>query len=321
LVEELLLGDNPFIGVSHLTQEKAREETGEASLENKVAVFEAAVRGGATGFVFSTHKSNLELLAYLKTHRRDLLNAMNYYVLLPYAQSYVRRANVGGTPRLLRSSLSSIMHSTSATTDIAAALATLRPERLAGLFIKLELAPYLEVLPKEKVKTVLLHEILTDPAAAFHLVDLLKFLDSYVRKRIGISFGLHTKNFGVLHRRGFFTEILPEYIMTSINPLGYMMAPSKEVVEESIEDLGAKTKIIAINVLASGATKLDDATEYLSRFKDRIYAVSSASSKPHRICENFQTIRLRLGKDHSNSSRPTGFEAQIAAGRDTKNLT
>ena len=291
-----MLGDNPFIGVSHLTQEKAREEAEEASLGNKVAVFEAAIRGGATGFVFSTHRSNLELLAHLKIHRRDLVNAMNYYVLLPYAQSYVRRANVEGTPRLLRSSLSNMMYSTLATADMLAALATLKPERLAGLLIRLELAPYLEVLPREKVKTVLLHEILTDPVAAFGLVDLLKFLVSYLRKRIGISFGLHTKNFGVLYRHGFFNEILPEYIMTSINPLGYMMAPNKETVEEAIEDLGAKTKIIAINVLASGATSLDEATEYLSRFKDRIYAVSSASSKPHRIHDNFQAIRLRLGK-------------------------
>jgi len=53
MVKELLLGDNPFIGVSHLAQERARQELREATLENKVKVVKAAIEGGATGFTFS----------------------------------------------------------------------------------------------------------------------------------------------------------------------------------------------------------------------------------------------------------------------------
>jgi hypothetical protein len=294
LVEELLLGDNPFIGVSHLTQERAREETQQASLDNKVLVFESAVKAGATGFTFSMHESNLELLTYLSIHRRDLLNAMDYYVLLPYMQSYVRRANIGGTPMLSRSILTNILCSTSAISDILAAFVSLKPERLAGLFVKTELAPYLDVLPRERVKAVLLHEILTDCLVAFGLTDLLKYLDCYVKKRIGFSFGLHTKNFGCLCMQKFLARSCPEYIMTSINPLGYMMAPSKEAVEEAVNSLGGKTKIIAINVLAAGAVDLDTATKYMCRFKSNIWAVTSASAKPHRAYQNFQKLRNSL---------------------------
>jgi len=79
--KELLLGDNAFIGVSHLSQAHARTESREATLENIVRVIEASVDSGATGFTFSTHPRNLVLLRYLHESRRDLLKKLNYYPL------------------------------------------------------------------------------------------------------------------------------------------------------------------------------------------------------------------------------------------------
>ncbi len=290
MVEELLLGDNPFIGVSHLSQTKAREES---SLGNKVEVIEAAVNGGATGFTFSTDVSNLELLSYLKMNREDLLSVMNYYILFPYAQSYVRRANVGGTPRLLRSVLKSMLVKRSAIPEALAALGSWKLERLVGLHVKAELAPYLDVLPRGRVKAVLIHEIVTDVLSAFGLVDMFVFLNDYLR-RMGLDLGLHTKNFGQLHKAGVFAHTCPKYVMTSVNSLGYMMAPTKETVEEILEDFGGKTRVIAINILASGALDLKDAMNYLTKYKNDLYAVTSASMRPSRIYENFRELSRTL---------------------------
>ncbi len=280
-----MLGDNPFLGISHLTQEKARDEAREAVLQNKAKVFEAAVEGGASGFTFTACESNLELLTYLGGCDNDLLSRMNYYILVPYAQSYVRRSNIGGTPGLLSSTLKDVLRRRPL--GLLEALVSLKPERFAGLFIENELAPYLNVLPNDRVKAVLLHEVLTELAIAFNLSDLLKFLDSYVEERVGVSFGLETRNFGHLHR--FLSErgYCPKHLMTPINSLGYQMAPNKEAVEEAVEDLGQKTRIIAVNVLASGTLNLDEAVEYIGKYKDKVYAVASASTKPHRIRENF----------------------------------
>lgn len=290
MVEELLLGDNPFIGVSHLSQEKAREETRETSLARKVMVFEAAIEGGATGFTFSTHEGNLELLTHLNAYRSDLLNRINYYILLPYVQSYVRRANTRGTPSLVRSVLTDIIFDVSTIHDMVTALMSLKLERLAGLFARAELSPYLDVLPKERVKGVLLHEILTDCIVAFGLTDVFDAMRSYVEERLGLTFGLHTKNFGHLCGQGVFNMHLNEYVMTSVNPLGYMMAPSRQAVEEAIEKVGKSIRIIAINTLAAGAMTFDRSVEYLSGFRDKIYAVTSASSKPERAYENFRRL-------------------------------
>jgi len=292
IVRELLLGDNPFLGISHLTQEKARDEAREATLQNKAKVFEAAVEGGASGFTFTTCESNLELLTYLSSRNTDLLSRMNYYILVPYAQSYVRRSNIGGTPGLLSSTLKDVIGRRPL--GLLEALMSLKPERFAGLFIETELAPYLKVLPKDRVKAVLLHEVLTELAIAFNLIDLLRFLDSYVEERVGVSFGLETRNFGHLHRFLSESGYCPRHLMTPINSVGYQMAPNKEAVEEAVEDLGEKTRIIAVNVLASGTLDLDEAIDYIAEYKDKVYAVATASTKPNRIRDNLQKLSRKF---------------------------
>ncbi len=287
---ELLLGDNPFIGVSHLSQEKTRKQAAGTVLENKVRVIEAAIKGGATGFTFSTEKSNLELLNYLDQNRADLLKSMNYYVLVPYGQSYVREANLAGSAGLIKSTLNKILRRRSTVFDVLKACFTLRPEAFAGPFIEAELAPYLEILPRQRIKAILLHEIVTELIIAFNLVNLYKSLKLHVNNRIGVGFGLETRNIFALCARITKGEYDPDYVMTPMNPLGYQMAPSKEMAESSVRQLSKRTKIIAINVLASGAVSLEEAMNYLLNYRENLYAVTSASLNPQRIHQNFTKL-------------------------------
>ena len=293
MVKEFLLGDNPFIGVSHLAQVKAREEKREATLRNKVEVIRAAVEGGATGFTFSTHQSNLELLHYMYDHHKDILGKLNYYILTPYVQAYVRKANITGTTSLVKTLLNNIIKNQFI--DFALALVTGNVNKIAGLFINFELKPYLNVLPRNKIKAVLLHEILTELIIAYDLAQLLRELKSYVERRLGINFGLETRNIAQLQRYLKIVDINIDYIMTPMNPIGYQMAPSKRQAEKSILELSRNTKIIAINILASGAVTLEEAIAYLKDFRDSLYAVTSASTKPYRIKSNFLKLKQILG--------------------------
>lgn len=294
MVVEFLLGDNPFIGVSHLSQEKAREERKEASLENRARVIEAAIEGGATGFTFSTHEANLELLNYLRESKPSVLERLNYYILVPYAAGYVRMANITGTPGLVKRILSTVVRRRGLGSTVELLRVAAKPERAAVLFLESELEPYLRVLPSNRVKAILLHEIATELIVAFRLCEFLKVLGDGVRKVLGVPLGLETRNAGqtmaMLEECGWY----PEYLMTPMNPLGYQMAPSKEEAEEAIARLAGKTRVIAVNTLASGAVGLEESIAYLRRFKDVVYAVTSASTKPHRIKRNFELLRENL---------------------------
>jgi len=294
VVKEILLGDNPFLGVSHLAHEKARAERSEArDLEVKARVLIAGLEGGVTGYTFSTHQVNLKLLEYMSNCYPEALAKLNYYMLIPYAQGYVRRANVYGTVGLAKSVLRDIVLKHPA--DLATSILTLNVNRLASLFIGTEAKPYLKILPRERIKAILLHEVLTELIMAYDLVELLRELKRYVEKKLKVGFGLETRNIGQLKKFLEENNIRVEYVMTPLNPLGYQMAPSKEGAGKAMEELEDRgVKVIAINILSSGAVTLEEIVKYLERFKTRIYAVAYGTAKPYRARDNARLLRQYL---------------------------
>jgi nitrogen regulatory protein PII-like uncharacterized protein len=294
MVKEILLGDNPFLGVSHLAQEKARIERNEISrVEAKAEIIKAALEGGVTGFTFSTHSSNLELLKYMGRHHPEVLGKLNYYILIPYAHSYIRKANVIGTIGLAKAIIRDIVLKHPA--DSITSAVTLNFSKVASLFIGMEANLYLKVLPRERVKALLLHEVLTELIVAYSLVELLEELKGYVERKLKVGFGLETRNIGQLRRFLKENGIQVDYIMTPMNPLGYQMAPSKEEAEKAIQELGDQgVKIITVNILASGAVSLEETCRYLEGYRDRIYAVAYGTTKPYRAKENAIILKKNL---------------------------
>jgi hypothetical protein len=286
MVMEILLGDNPFLGVNHMAHEKARIEQREIkNLEAKAEVIKAALEGGATGFTFSAHRSNLELLEYMDKEQPEILRRLNYYILVPYAQGYVRRANVFGTVGLIKAVIRDVFLKHPA--EFITSSATFNINGLAGLFIGMEIDPYLKILPRKRIKAILLHEVLTELIIAYELSGLLRELKKYAENKIGVGFGLETRNIGQLKRFIVKNNTQIEYIMTPMNPLGYQMAPSKNEAEEAIQELGGNgSRIIAMNILASGAVTLEETSKYIGKYKDKVYAVAYGTAKPNRAREN-----------------------------------
>ena len=285
---EILVGDNPFIGVSHLSQEKARVEAEHSSLENKVRVLEAAVDAGATGFTFSTHPANLELLEELGRRDTGVIESLDYYILTPYAYSYVARASAEGTARLARSILRELAGG--GLVSLAGGLLARDPARLAALFLEHEAKPYLRLLPEGRVKALLLHEVPTEIMLSFRLTDLYFRLKGLVEDRLHVRLGLETRNMGFLASL-FERKPAPSYIMTPLNPLGFQMAPSRNMAEEAVRRLSGASRIIAISILAAGAIGMEEALSYLSGFKHHLHAVVTASTRPGRIASNVEALR------------------------------
>lgn len=286
MVKELLLGDNPFIGVSHLAQEKSRKAQYELTIEKKMEVVRAAMEAGATGFTFSTHPANLELLKYIKQQQPNILNKLNYYILIPYTAGYVREATKMGAPRLVRKILTT---SLSKRTILSVIPPT--PINFIKLFVETEFNEYLKILPRNNIKAVLLHEVLTELIAAFNIPNAIRSLAKHFNER-GIGFGLETRN--IMHIKSFLEEnnLKIDYVMTPMNPLGYQMTPSREAAENAILELSTKSvKIIAINVLASGAVNsIEEALSYLKNFRDNVYAIAVGTSKAHRATTTFTKL-------------------------------
>src|SRR3989338_8690516 len=106
--KEILLGDNPFFGIDHLSQERARARlkilTG---FENITEIMEHVTELGVNGFVVSTHP-DLRLLVQHMKKNTNLLDKMEFYPILPYAQGYVAKVTEKGTAGALNDILSGI---------------------------------------------------------------------------------------------------------------------------------------------------------------------------------------------------------------------
>jgi len=287
VVEEILLGDNPFIGVNHLARFKAREDS-KLSIETFAEVIVEAYRSGATGFTFSTHPTNLEILRIIRERAPGVVDSLSYYPLVPYGMAYVRRSNLTGLPGLGLEILRSSLRRLGRLGWLLRAGLRLDPSIILALRLEHDLKPFLDVIPKSRIRAVLIHEVLTEVLIAHDAPHVFETFRRFFEDTLGVPVGLETRNVCKLLRFVERHGIEVPYVMTPLNRLGYQMAPSTAEAERCIEELSATSRIIAINVLASGALALHEALEYLKRF--RLYAVAVGTSKPWRAREVFPEI-------------------------------
>src|SRR5665647_378242 len=98
---ELLVGDNAFHGISHLSQQRARERSisdNPSNVEYATKLVKLSLQNGATGFMFSVSETTLSILKSL-----DHDEKADLYAIIPYAYEYVRLATkVGGVSGLAK---------------------------------------------------------------------------------------------------------------------------------------------------------------------------------------------------------------------------
>ena len=98
----LLVGDNPFHGISHLSDDRARargNQIYDSGFASKLV--QISLENGADGFMFSVSEMTLSILRAIpkNTNRRSppLL-----YAIIPYAYEYARLATHLGTVGLAK---------------------------------------------------------------------------------------------------------------------------------------------------------------------------------------------------------------------------
>ena len=258
--KELLLGDNPFFGVDNLSQERARKRLEKLNgLEKIVDIMDFVENLGVKGFVVSTHPQLKHLIKYLKIES-DLLKKFEFYPILPYAQSYVSKAAEKGIVGGMNEILSSGNISNKLKIVMQGSIGFIKKDvrKLLETFIDIELLPLHEV----KKNIIFLHDGLTDLALGLGMKEVIETFVNRIKDNYHVKPGLVTKNFPRLVRFLEDCNIDIPTIMTSFNPIGYQMNPSKMECEKQI----FKTEVIAMNTLAAGYVKPLESFEYLSKF-------------------------------------------------------
>lgn len=297
-MDSFLIGDNPFIGVSHLSQARARERVERLQLKQIMKVMEKAISCGASGYTFSTHPVNFEILKGLR-EVEVLGRSFGLYPVLPYAEGYVRLSNEKGTIGLLREVLSRLPVSGKAKLLVEGGLSAARFDaiRMMKAYVDMELTSYLRVKPSQtKLRAVFMHEIVTDLALSFGAHQLFDSFMQHVADKYDTKPGFVTRNF--VRFVNFFQEhdlpLKEVAIMAPFNKIGFQMNPSRKECEVCQSDLPG-VEVIAISILAGGYIGLDEAVEYL-RTLPRLSGLAIGASSEQHAEDSFTKLRTSLGK-------------------------
>lgn len=292
----LLVGDNPFHGISHLSQERARVRGDRSSCPGYAAeLVLLSVENGANGFMFSVSDNTLSILREIRD--RDGLDGLWLYGVVPYMYEYVRLAiQVGGMPGLAKRLMKEIVMSGNLGamgTGLKGVL-TADLESLMKTYLSYEIAKIQDATGKNgNIKCVMLHETVTDLALALNLDWMIKAYVQFLTK-MGVTPGFNTGNFWYLVNK-FAEWSIPlgdVEIAAPFNKVGFQMVPSQHECEKALA-LIPEPNVIAISILAAGYVKPQEAVSYIAGLPN-IKGVAVGVSKPAHARETFRLLKEKL---------------------------
>jgi hypothetical protein len=290
---KFLVGDNPFHGISHLTQDRSRKRSDEVGQSEYAAgLVVTALENGANGFMFSVSETTLSILREIRNTRNH--ENLELHAIVPYAYEYVRLATkVGGIPGLAKQMSKQVLRSMNlrAIGNGIKGVVTMDPNALMRTYILHEISRIRSAAGNNfNLVSVILHEIITEMALAF---DLDWFFKSYIKflRKLRVKPGFETRNFALLVNkfRDWNIDFGAVSITSAFNKMGFQMNPSKTACEEALKEAKG-ADIIAMSILASGYLKPPEAINYIKALPN-VTGIVVGVSKERHARETFSLLR------------------------------
>ena len=172
-LDSIILGHNQFFGINHMSTEKGIEkEKLFSDIDNVMSVIRQAHGLGIHGLSLNTHYRG-KLIAEEIKKDSILSKDLNIYILLPYMAKYVTMANEKGIISMVNDTLrsGSIFDLTKIGLSSSISLLNKNYLKMIGALIDIELLPYKDL----NIKSILLHNALTDLVVGLNFPDIIKF--------------------------------------------------------------------------------------------------------------------------------------------------
>jgi hypothetical protein len=293
----LLVGDNPFHGISHLSQARARARNEQISFTEYAGnLVVSSIESGANGFMFSVSETTLATLQTVTQRIGD--EPLELYAIVPYAYEYVRLATQLGPVGLAKKLGKKIVLSGNSGAIFNGLKGVIRmdPESLMKTYLLYEISRIKSSAGKHmNIASVMLHEVVTDMLLSMNADWLVKSYINFLSKR-KIKPGFETRNFVYLVNKFKewdidFSKIV---IAAPFNKVGFQMVPSKEECEKALAEI-PESNTIAFSILAAGYLELEEAADYVQTLSN-LKGVAVGVSKEHHARETFAILEKRLNE-------------------------
>jgi hypothetical protein len=281
-MDRILFGDNQFFAVNHLSDEKARAQSVQfRKNEAIIKVLDSSIELGLKTFMCTTHDRISAICEHIRQNP-EKYKGFKIYPCMPYAHKYANAVTELGILGALKEYLPGNIFGTIAKGGLA--------------FAKKDFIGMMELLIDAEMKmfkgidtpVIFIQNVLTDMILGLGLYDIFPAYHSYIIKKYNAEPGYITMNLpmllGVLENAGIKNPI----ICSSINKIGFRMSGGIEKYEKTIAE--GKFRPIAMQVLAAGALRPEEAFKYVCGLKNVESILFGSSSREH-IKHSIETIQ------------------------------
>ncbi len=272
-MEKVLLGDNQFFAVSHLSDEKSRAQSIRFKDNSSIIrVIDQAIEVGIKTFMCTTHDRIADICDHIRKNPAKY-EGFKIYPCMPYAHKYANAVTELGILGTVKQYVPGNIFSTFTKGGIAYLSKDFI--KLIEIFIDAEMKMFKGV----DTPVIFIQNVIVDLALGLKMFEIFREYDKYIRKKYKAEPGYITMNMPVLLDALNSVGIENPIICSSINKTGFRMSGGKEQYEKYLKEKNFRP--IAMQVLAAGALRPKEAIEYLGNFPKIESVLFGASSKAH----------------------------------------
>jgi hypothetical protein len=281
-MERILLGDNQFFGINHMSEEHARAsairfQTDEAIME----VIDGAYDLGIKVFMCTTHERVAGICDIIRRHP-ERYEGFEIYPCMPYAHKYANAVSELGMIEALKQFLP----------QDAPVMAAFRngiavAKKDLDVIIKSLIDAEMKIFTGIRTPVIFLQNVVTDLMLGLGFHQALKTFADYIREKYRAEPGFITMNLPQLLGALESVGVTDPIVCSNINKIGFRMSGGIPAYENSISS--GKFRAVAMSVFASGAIPPHEALEFVCK-QPNVKSIVFGASNIRNIKQTKQLI-------------------------------
>jgi len=273
-MDRILLGDNQFFAVNHLSDERSRAQAVRFKEDKSILdVLDIAMDCGINTFMCTTYDRIGNIIKMMKQNP-EKYNDFKFFPCMPYAHKYANTLTELGIVGTLKKYIPGNIFAAAS----KAGIAYMRKD----FFTLMELLIDSEMKMFDGMNTpvIFLQNVVVDLLLGLGMDEFFVHYTEYIKKRYNAEPGFITMNLPRMVDICEQFHIENPIICSSINKIGFRMSGSIEEYEEYLNS-NKRFRPIAMQCLAAGALKPEEAMEYVCSFPKVESILFGASSRAH----------------------------------------
>lgn len=273
-MDRLLLGDNQFFGINHMSEEKARAQAIRfQDTQAIIDVVDIALDNGIRTLMCTTHERIAEVCDHMRANPQRYAD-YRFYPCMPYAHKYANAVTDNGMLGALKQFLP----------EEGLLNAAVRGGKS---FMKKDIEGIITLLVDAEMKmfqglntpVVFLQNVVVDLMLGLGFDEAFAIFDRHVRERYNAEPGFITMNLPMLLDTLDRVGVKNPIVCANINEIGFRMSGGIEAYEQALRERPFRP--VSMSVFASGAIPPRRALEWIhdhANVESIVFGASSRSS-------------------------------------------